>query len=120
MIRCLTILLLALLLASGSERLNQHRVTSSRSPAPEPGAETQLIPSLVEGFESAKDWNDRKRPELLKLWMQVLGKVEPSKQDRRWFGDIRKARILDQQDQGAYTRIKLELPMETDFFQPHL
>ncbi len=113
-------LLLASLLVDGPQRLNQHRVTSPGSPAPEPGAETQLIPSLVEGFSSAKEWNAKKRPELLKLWMQILGKVEPSKQDRRWFGDIRKARILDQQDKGTYTRIRLDLPMEKDFYQPHL
>jgi hypothetical protein len=112
--------LFALLLLGGPDRLNQHRVSSSRSPAPEPGAERELIPSLVEGFKSAKEWNAKKRPELMKLWMQILGKVEPSREDRRWFGDIRKARILDRQDKGAYTRIRLELPMETDFNQPHL
>lgn len=112
--------LFALMLLSGPERLNQHRVSSARSPAPEPGAERELIPSLVEGFKSAKEWNARKRPELMRLWIEILGKVEPSREDRRWFGDIRRARILERQDKGAYTRIKLELPMEKDFYQPHL
>lgn len=117
---CATLLFFALLTAAPSERLNQHRVTSSRSPAPEPGAELLPIPSLVEGFQSGREWNRKKRPELLRLWMRILGKVEPAREDRRWFGDIRKARILEEQDRGAYTRIRLELPMEIDFYQPHL
>ena len=112
--------LFCLLLLSGPERLNQHRVTSRGSPAPEPGAENELIPSLVAGLGSADDWRKKKRPELLRLWTQILGKTEPAKADRRWFGDIRKARILGEEDRGAYTRIRLELPIEVDFWQPHL
>jgi dienelactone hydrolase len=50
----------------------------------------------------------------------MFGKLRPNKQDRKWFGDIRKARVLDQQEKEGYTRIHLELPIETDFYQPHL
>ena len=100
--------------------MNQHRVSSQRSPAPEPGAEKEIIPSLVEGLRTPDDWYKRRRPEILKLWMTVVGKTEPAPADRRWFSDIRKARIKDRQDKGTYTRIHLELPMETDFWQPHL
>lgn len=94
----------------------QHRVTNPRSPAPEPGAETQVIPSLVEGVGSGKDWERRRRPEIEAVWRKILGR--PSTQ--QWFGDIRKARILDTQEKEHYTRIQLELPMEKDFYQPHL
>ncbi|MGH9338203.1 MAG: dienelactone hydrolase family protein [Acidobacteriota bacterium] len=103
-----------------SERLNQHRVTSSRSPAPEPGAEKELIPSLVDGLDSPADWYQKKRPELVELWTRILGKLEPAEEDRRWFGDIRKARINARQEFDTYTRVSLDLPIEIDFWQPHL
>ena len=103
-----------------STRLNQHRVTSTKSPAPEPGAEKELIPSLVEGVRSKRDWERRKRPEILARWTQILGKVEPNEADRHWFGDIREARIIERQDTPHYERIELELPIEKDFYQKHL
>ncbi len=102
------------------KRLNQHRVSNRRSPAPEPGAERELIPSLVDGVVDRRDWERRRRPELLKLWTEILGKLEPSPEDRRWFGDIRQARILDQKETAHYTRIHLELPIERDFYQQNL
>lgn len=103
------------------QRLNQHRVTSKRSPAPEPGAERELIPSLVEGVKDKRDWERRKRPELVRLWTDILGKLEPAAADRQWFGDITKgARILDTRDTPHYQRIHLELPIERDFYQQHL
>ena len=98
----------------------QHRVSNPRSPAPEPGAEREIIPSLVEGVKDKRDWGQRRRPELLGLWTDILGKLEPTSTDRKWFGDIRKARILDTKDTPHYTRIHLELPIERDFYQPHL
>lgn len=102
------------------ERWNQHRVTSKKSPAPEPGAESENIPSLVEGLKTPQDWWNKKRPELLRLWMTILGKTEPAAADRKWFGDIRRARILNTVEKEYYTRIEMELPIERDFFQPHL
>ena len=101
-------------------RINQHRVSNRHSPAPEPGAEREPIPSLVEGVADARDWERRKRPEILRRWTQILGKLEPAREDRRWFGDIRRARILDTKETTQYTRIHLELPIERDFFQQHL
>src|SRR5262245_45146189 len=62
-------LVFALHAQDDAQRLHQHKVMSSRSPAPEPGAENELIPSLVDGLASSGDWYRKKRPELLKLWM---------------------------------------------------
>ena len=107
-------------MALPEKRLNQHRVSNRRSPAPEPGAERELIPSLVEGVAGKRDWERRRRPELVRLWTDIMGKLEPSREDARWFGDIRRARILDRKETLHYTRIHLELPIERDFWQPHL
>jgi dienelactone hydrolase len=110
-----------LLLAQDNlSRLHQHKVTSSESPAPEPGAEKELIPSLVDGLHSPQDWNIKKRPELVKLWTQILGKIEPDAHDRRWFGDIRKAVVHDRREFDNYTRVEVDLPIERDFYQNHL
>src|SRR5712664_4621407 len=79
-------------------RLHQHKVTSKESPAPEPGAENELIPSLVEGLHSPEDWYTKKRPELVKLWTEILGKLGPDRQDQRWFSDIRRAVIRDRRE----------------------
>lgn len=114
---------LILLFADGmpvEQRLNQHRVSSKNSPAPEPGAETQTIPSLVEGIATKDDWYKKQRPEVLKRWMTILGRTQPRAQDKKWFTDISKARIIDKQEKDGYTRIHLELPIEKDFYQPHL
>lgn len=105
---------------ANSARLHQHKVTSKHSPAQEPGAETELIPSLVEGLHSADDWYKVKRPELMAFWTRLLGKLEPDNRDRKWFGDIRKAVIRDRREFDTYTRIELDLPIETDFYQNHL
>ncbi|MBM3737503.1 MAG: hypothetical protein FJW39_17110 [Acidobacteria bacterium] len=101
------------------QRLNQHRVTFRRSPAPEPGAETQLIPSLVDGITDARQW-PRRRAGIEKMWLNLLGKVEPHGADKKWFGDIRKVRVNSTQEMDRYTRIDLEIPIEKDFFQKHL
>lgn len=101
-------------------RLNQHRVTSQRSPAPEVGAERELIPSLVEGLHSSHDWFESRRPQILAFWTGVLGKLGPNREDLRWFGDIRKAVIQETRETGGYTRIRLDLPIEKDFYQQHL
>jgi dienelactone hydrolase len=102
------------------ERLNQHRVSSRNSPAPEPGAENEQIPSLVEGLRTKDDWWRRRRPELLRFWTTLLGKLGPAPEDRRWFGDIRQVRIHETVELEKYTRIRLDIPIETDFYQRHL
>ena len=101
-------------------RLHQHKVTAKESPAPEPDAESELIPSLVAGLHSPADWYSGKRPELMKLWTLILGKIEPDKRDRCWFGDIRKAVIRDRRETDKYSRLEVELPIEKDFYQHHL
>jgi dienelactone hydrolase len=105
--------------ADNSKRLNQHKVTNRRSPAPEAGAENELIPSLVEGLRTPGDWR-KKRRQIEKHWLTILGKVAPAREDRKWFGDIRKARILEKKELERYTRIELDLPMEVDFWQHHV
>jgi hypothetical protein len=118
---CIALLIAApLALAGDSQRLTQHRVTNPRSPAPEPGAEQQVIPSLVEGLTSARDWWKKRRPELMRLWTQILGKLGPNRQDARWFGDVRKTIVHEKQETEKYTRIRLDLPIERDFYQNHL
>ena len=101
-------------------RLHQHKVTAKQSPAPETGAENELIPSLVDSLHSPDDWYNKKRPELMKLWTQILGKLEPDKLDRRWFGDVRKAVIRDRREMDKYSRLEVDLPIEKDFYQHHL
>jgi dienelactone hydrolase len=105
---------------SNDQRLNQHRVSSRNSPAPEPGAEKYPIPSLVEGLRTPDDWWKKRRPELLKYWTTMLGKLGPAREDRRWFGDIRKANVLETRELEKYTRVRLDLPIEKDFYQHHL
>ena len=51
---------------------------------------------------------------------RVLGKLGPSEQDRKWFGDIRQAVVRKTADLGTYTRMAVDLPIEKDFLQPHL
>src|SRR5262249_40049499 len=124
MIRILALLVFAVIPLAGQiedpSRLNQHRVTSRNSPALEPGAEMQLIPSLIDGLRSPADWNAVRRPQLLRLWTTILGKLGPNEQDRRWLGDIRQAVIRETADRGSYTRTVLDLPIEKDFLQHHV
>jgi hypothetical protein len=116
-------LVLTLLLAqagvSPEQRWTYHRVTNATSPAPEPGAEREKIPSLAERLRSQRDWQ-RRRNDLLRDWTAILGKLEPSPADRRWFTDVRRARLLSEETREGYRRIVLELPLEKDFWQPHL
>lgn len=116
----LVILTAAFAETDGSLRLNQHKVTSSKSPAPEPGAENEIIPSLINGLQSPEDWYKKKRPSLMKLWTQILGKLGPNNDDRRWFGDIRQVTVHEKLETEKYTRIRLDLPIEKDFNQQHL
>ncbi len=124
MIRIIALLLLASGPVAGqieeASRLNQHKVTNSSSPAREPGAEMQPIPSLIDGLRSAREWDVVRRPQLLRLWTTILGKLGPNDQDRQWFGDIRQAVVRESADRGSYTRTALDLPIEKDFLQHHV
>ncbi len=107
------------------ERVNHHRAANQRTPAPEPGQETAPIPSLLVSSDgrrvrNARDWYGKRRPELVALWTRILGKLEPSPEDRPWFGDVTAAVIHDRQERDGYTRIDLGIPLEKDFHQEHL
>jgi dienelactone hydrolase len=52
--------------------------------------------------------------------MQILGKIEPSPQDRQWFGDVTQAVEINRRELDGYTRIDLDIPIEKDFHQRHL
>ena len=57
---------------------------------------------------------------LREQWREILGKLEPTKADRRWFVERMVAREVGAIDKGAYLRRHIELPLETDFWQPAL
>ena len=65
-------------------------------------------------------WYQKRRPELIRHWTSILGKLEPTREDQKWFGDIGKVVIHDSEEKEGYTRIHLSLPIERDFLQPHL
>lgn len=67
-----------------------------------------------------KDWFLKRRPELVAHWIKILGKLAPTAEDRKWFGDIGNVVVHETQEKDAYTRIHLSLRIEKDFLQPHL
>ena len=96
-----------------------------RGPSRQPGQHLMEIPSALvtengEKVESAEDWYARRRPELAELWTRILGKLGPTPEDRRWFGDITEVKVHSRQEREGYTRIHLGLPIEVDFLQDHL
>ena len=106
-------------------RVNYHRVASKRSPTPEPGAEnTPVISPLVfadgKPVRNAREWYRRRRPELVRDWSEILGKIAPATADQKWFGDVTKAVEISRTEQEGYTRIELDIPLEIDFLQHHL
>ena len=98
-------------------RVTQHRVVSKGSPAPLAGAERVEIPRLA---ATRAEWAERRRPELLTAWKQILGKLEPSASDRQWFHDVPLMREISRTELPGYTRIHIELALEKDFGQPSL
>jgi hypothetical protein len=106
-------------------RTNHHAANSPRTPAPEPGQEnTPILSPLIKldgrRVKTAQEWYGTRRPELQALWTQVVGKIEPDESDRKWFGDITKVTIKGAEQRAGYTRIDLDIPIETDFHQHHL
>ena len=65
-------------------------------------------------------WKREIRPRLEATWVRALGRLEPAAKDRRWLGDMRKAREIRREELEKYTRVELEIPVETDFAMPHL
>ena len=107
------------------ERRNYHVANSRRTPAPEPGQEQTplLSPLRMEDgtlVSTAEGWYGQRRPELVKLWTKVLGKLGPEPEDEKWFGEVTDVRVKSREDKEHYTRIDLEIPLEIDFYQNHL
>lgn len=98
-------------------RVTQHRVVSKGSPAPFTGAEKVEIPRLA---ATRAEWETRRRPELVTAWKQILGKLEPTAADRRWFHDVPLMREISRTELPGYTRVHVELALEKDFWQPSL
>ena len=69
---------------------------------------------------SSEQWYQKRRPELVRHWTRILGKLAPSKEDERWFGDIGSVVIHAREEREGYARVHLSLPIEKDFLQPHL
>jgi hypothetical protein len=69
---------------------------------------------------SADGWFQGRRPELLRHWTRILGKIDPAPEDQKWFGDVTKAVEIGREEKDGYTRIVLDLPIEKDFLQHHL
>jgi hypothetical protein len=70
--------------------------------------------------EKPEVWFEKRRPELVRHWTRILGKLSPTESDEKWFGDIRDVVVHDSEEREGYTRIHLSLPIESDFLQPHL
>lgn len=107
------------------QRINYHRVTSKRSPAPAPGAEnTPLLSPLLKAngkrVKNRREWYRERRPEILRAWIEILGKTSPASEDKKWFGDITKTVEISRTEQDGYTRIELDIPIEVDFLQHHV
>ncbi|MCZ2154674.1 MAG: dienelactone hydrolase family protein [Bryobacterales bacterium] len=107
------------------QRVNYHPANSRRTPAPEPGQEnTPLISPLEKAdgsrITSPSEWYGERRPEIRAKWLEILGKLTPTAEDMKWFGDVTKVRILSTEEKEHYTRIDLEIPLEVDFYQKHL
>ena len=82
------------------------------------------LPSLLvrkEGtlIRTPAEWESR-RQELVAEWTRILGKLEPAETDRRWFGDVTKARVRETVTREGYARSVLTLPMEIDFEQSYV
>ena len=106
-------------------RVNYHRVTSRPSPAPEPGAENTPMLSPLDRPDGTRvrtpeEWYTSRRPELVKDWMAILGKVAPAPEDMKWFGDVTRATQGRPREMDGYTRIDFDIPIERDFYQRHL
>jgi dienelactone hydrolase len=67
-----------------------------------------------------REWYQVRRPQLVRHWTKILGKLEPTDADQQWFGDISKVIVRDRQEQEGYTRLQIEIPIEKDFLQQHL
>ncbi len=111
-------------LAQGQEKtFRYHTPPAKTHPLVAKQAEFDL-PSLLVAkdgtpIRTAKEWENR-RAELVADWTRILGKLKPTEADQKWFGDAAKVDIQETTDKDGYTRIRLTIPIEKDFPQPHL
>ena len=109
---------------SPSDRLNYHTPPDSTEVLMKQQHHYTIPSPLIHDngtkVSSSEDWYRKRRPELMAHWIQILGKLSPSKEDEQWFGDISEVVIHDTEEKEGYTRIHLSLPIEKDFLQPHL
>lgn len=108
----------------GPSRFNYHSAPQGAGPQTR-DQHLYKIPSLLEpgdgpALETAADWYQRRRAQLTRNWTAILGKLGPAETDLQWFGDIADVVVHDQEEKEHYTRIHLSLPIERDFYQPHL
>lgn len=105
------------------ERLTYHRWMGG--PAPEPGQDTTIIPSVLvteqgEKIDTPDEWYGLRRPQLIEYWTRILGKLSPAPEDQKWFGDVTDSKTYSREDMGDYLRIHIGIPIEIDFYQDHL
>ena len=66
------------------------------------------------------EWLSHRRPALHRQWVEILGKIEPTRQDSQWFDDVTRTVEISRKQKDGYLRIELLIPIEKDFWQPHL
>ncbi len=106
------------------QRRNYHTPPNWGRPEFQDQHEYELISPLVKDdgqhVATANEWHGVRRPELIRHWTKILGKLQPNEEDRNWFGDITEVVVYDTQEREGYTRIHLGIPLEKDFLQHHL
>ena len=104
-----------------TSRLNRHQVTNAKSPVQQPGAEQHRIPSLIEGLKTKDDWYKTRRPEIPPALDHPPGQTKAEQRPIRSISVTSpKPSSAKSRSSPGYTRILLDLPMETDFLQPHV
>ncbi len=107
-----------------TERINYHTAPDWTQPLMREQHRYAIPSPLIHDdgtvVSTPEDWYQKRRPDLVRHWTKVLGKLSPSKRDEPWFGDISKVVVHDTEEKVGYTRIHLSLPIERDFLQPHL
>ena len=111
-------------LSSAEERsFRYHTPPNNTHPLMAKQAEYDL-PSLLVAkdrtpIRTPAEWKTR-REELVSEWTRILGKLKPTEADQKWFGDVTQVEIQETSEKEGYTRIHLTIPIEKDFYQPHL
>ncbi len=117
-------ILIALISSPATAQFNYHTPPQNAHPLMARQHEFELPSILITDdgrpVTSKEQWFEVRRPELVKHWTKILGKLQPTAADARWFGDVTKTVEVSREQKDGYTRIELQIPIETDFLQPHL